>query len=66
MKKRNVFLKKCSSDHTYANFQRIIKNGHVYIYTYKVSVYIGSENSFLEDVSITHIDKTDGSNTTKR
>lgn len=38
----------------------------VYICTYKVSVYIGSENGFLEDVSITHINKTDGSDTTKR
>ena len=38
----------------------------MYIDTYKVSVYIGSENSFLEDLSITCIDKTDGSNTTKR
>lgn len=38
----------------------------MYIDTYKVSVYIGSENGFLEEVSITHIDKTDGSDTTKR
>ena len=38
----------------------------VYICTYKVNVYIESENGFLEDVSITHINKTDGSDTTKR
>ena len=65
MKKRNLFLKNALLIIHTQTFNALLKTG-MYIRTYKVSVYIGSENGFLEDVSITHIDKTDGSDTTKR
>ena len=65
MKKRNVFLKSALLIIHMQTFNALLRTD-VYICTYKVSVYIGSENGFLEDVSITHINKTDGSDTTKR
>ena len=65
MKKRNVFLKNALLIIHTQTFNALLRMD-MYIDTYKVSVYIGSENGFLEEVSITHIDKTDGSDTTKR